>query len=74
MIWIKAVQFNMHRFVVKAISRLNRYEKRAKMLCMNVVSGAAGVSRYYGAISPVYYALFPHYAHTLQGLLQPPSS
>ena len=27
--------------------------------CMNVVSGAAGVSRYYGAISPVYYALFP---------------
>lgn len=28
--------------------------------CMNVVSGAAGVSRYYGAISPVYYALYPH--------------
>lgn len=27
--------------------------------CMNVVSGAAGVSRYYGAISPVYYALVP---------------
>lgn len=27
--------------------------------CMNVVSGAAGVSRYYGAISPVYYAFFP---------------
>lgn len=27
--------------------------------CMNVVSGAAGVSRYYGAISPVYYALYP---------------
>lgn len=28
--------------------------------CMNVVSGAAGVSRYYGAISPVYYAFYPH--------------
>jgi len=27
--------------------------------CMNVVSGAAGVSRWNGAISPVYYALFP---------------
>lgn len=27
--------------------------------CMNVVSGSAGVSRYYGAISPVYYALYP---------------
>ena len=27
---------------------------------MNVVSGAAGVSRYFGAISPVYYALYPH--------------
>lgn len=27
---------------------------------MNVVSGAAGVSRYYGAISPVYYAFYPH--------------
>lgn len=27
--------------------------------CMNVVSGAAGVSRYFGAISPVYYALYP---------------
>lgn len=27
--------------------------------CMNVVSGAAGVSKYFGAISPVYYALFP---------------
>ncbi len=27
--------------------------------CMNVVSGAAGVSRWSGAISPVYYALFP---------------
>lgn len=27
--------------------------------CMNVVSGAAGVSRYYGAISPVYYAFYP---------------
>lgn len=27
--------------------------------CMNVVSGAAGVSKYYGAISPVYYALYP---------------
>ena len=26
--------------------------------CMNVVSGAAGVSKYYGAISPVYYALY----------------
>lgn len=25
--------------------------------CMNIVSGAAGVSRYFGAISPVYYAL-----------------
>lgn len=29
--------------------------------CMNVVSGAAGVSRYVGAISPVYYALFPRH-------------
>ncbi len=28
--------------------------------CMNIVSGAAGVSRYFGAISPVYYALYPH--------------
>ena len=28
--------------------------------CMNVVSGAAGVSRYHGAISPVYYAFYPH--------------
>ncbi len=28
--------------------------------CMNVVSGAAGVSKYYGAISPVYYAFYPH--------------
>ncbi|MFR5081266.1 MAG: restriction endonuclease subunit S [Anaerobutyricum hallii] len=27
--------------------------------CMNVVSGAAGVSKYTGAISPVYYALTP---------------
>lgn len=27
--------------------------------CMNVVSGSAGVSRYFGAISPVYYALYP---------------
>jgi len=27
--------------------------------CMNVVSGAAGVSRWDGAISPVYYALYP---------------
>ena len=27
--------------------------------CMNVVAGAAGVSRWTGAISPVYYALFP---------------
>ena len=27
--------------------------------CMNVVSGAAGVSKWGGAISPVYYALFP---------------
>lgn len=27
--------------------------------CMNVVAGSAGVSRYYGAISPVYYALYP---------------
>lgn len=27
--------------------------------CMNVVSGAAGVSKWVGAISPVYYALFP---------------
>lgn len=26
--------------------------------CMNVVSGAAGVSKYFGAISPVYYALY----------------
>lgn len=28
--------------------------------CMNVVSGAAGVSKYFGVISPVYYALYPH--------------
>lgn len=27
--------------------------------CMNIVSGAAGVSKYFGAISPVYYALYP---------------
>lgn len=27
--------------------------------CMNVVSGAAGVSKWVGAISPVYYALYP---------------
>lgn len=27
--------------------------------CMNIVSGAAGVSKWRGAISPVYYALFP---------------
>ena len=27
--------------------------------CMNIVSGSAGVSRYFGAISPVYYALYP---------------
>jgi restriction modification system DNA specificity domain protein len=27
--------------------------------CMNVVAGSAGVSKYYGAISPVYYALYP---------------
>lgn len=27
--------------------------------CMNVVSGAAGVSKYFGAISPVYYAFYP---------------
>lgn len=26
--------------------------------CMNVVSGSSGISRYYGAISPVYYALY----------------
>lgn len=27
--------------------------------CMNVVAGSAGVSRWQGAISPVYYALYP---------------
>lgn len=27
--------------------------------CMNVVSGAAGVSSWSGAISPIYYALYP---------------
>lgn len=27
--------------------------------CMNIVSGAAGVSKYFGAISPVYYAFYP---------------
>lgn len=27
--------------------------------CMNVVSGAAGVSKYFGAVSPVYYPLYP---------------
>jgi len=32
--------------------------------CMNVVSGSSGVSTYYGAISPVYYALFPRDEHT----------
>lgn len=26
--------------------------------CMNVVSGSSGISKYYGAISPVYYALY----------------
>lgn len=30
--------------------------------CMNVVSGSAGVSRYFGAISPVYYALYPRFS------------
>jgi type I restriction enzyme S subunit len=29
--------------------------------CMNVVSGAAGVSKFHGAISPVYYALYPRH-------------
>lgn len=32
--------------------------------CMNVVSGAAGVSRWSGAISPVYYALVPRSEET----------
>jgi len=32
--------------------------------CMNVVSGAAGVSRWDGAISPVYYALYPRNEET----------
>lgn len=27
--------------------------------CMNVVAGSSGLSNYYGAISPVYYALYP---------------
>lgn len=29
--------------------------------CMNVVAGSSGLSNYYGAISPVYYALYPSY-------------
>ena len=29
--------------------------------CMNVVAGSAGVSRWQGAISPVYYALYPRH-------------
>lgn len=35
------------------------YENDLLVNCMNVVSGAAGVSKYFGAISPVYYALYP---------------
>lgn len=29
--------------------------------CMNIVSGAVGVSKYFGAVSPVYYPLYPRY-------------
>ena len=29
--------------------------------CMNVIIGSSGVTKYDGAISPVYYALYPHY-------------
>lgn len=35
------------------------YENDLLINCMNIVSGAAGVSRYYGAVSPVYYPLVP---------------
>ena len=34
------------------------YENDLLVNCMNVVSGSSGISRYYGAISPVYYAFF----------------
>lgn len=33
------------------------YEQDLLVNCMNVVSGSSGVSKWYGAISPVYYAL-----------------
>ena len=29
--------------------------------CMNVLAGSSGVTKWTGAISPVYYALFPRY-------------
>ena len=35
------------------------YENDLLVNCMNVVAGSAGVSRWKGAISPVYYALYP---------------
>jgi len=42
------------------ISKYNiAHENDLLVNCMNVVAGSAGVSKYYGAISPVYYALYP---------------
>ena len=41
------------------ISKYNIAHKNDLLVnCMNVVSGSSGVSNYYGAISPVYYALY----------------
>ena len=49
----------------KAKADLSQYniahENDLLVNCMNVVAGSAGVSRYYGAISPVYYAFYPMY-------------
>lgn len=33
--------------------------------CMNVLAGSCGVSKWYGAISPVYYALYPRNAENI---------
>ncbi|OPX92874.1 MAG: Type I restriction modification DNA specificity domain protein [Pelotomaculum sp. PtaB.Bin104] len=41
------------------ISKYNIAHKNDLLVnCMNVVSGSSGISNYYGAISPVYYALY----------------
>ena len=38
------------------------YDQDLLVNCMNVVSGSSGVSNWYGAISPVYYALHTRYS------------